>query len=149
MGIILILVILMIGCFVAGSLLLHFDTGKYKDYRDVFGFISCAIGVITAVSLFLTVVPIIGIQSTADYNYELKVMEGKVLQERVDKYIINGQNQYTIIDTNGMSSENTLYEEVIGFNADIKFAKKYKDNFWLNWFVNREYANIDLIEFES
>lgn len=72
----------------------------------------------------------------ADIDYQNKLEEKELLE-----YRINQQNDIV--------GNELLYSQIVEFNNDLRYTKKWAKNPWTNWFFNQKIAdNIDYINFK-
>lgn len=114
---------------IIGAIAYHFQW-KFAFWEWVSVF-ALAIGV-TGSIVNLIIVSVF--QLNADVFYENKLLEKQMLEYRLEK-------QDDII------GNEMLYSQIVEFNNELRYTKKWASNLWTNWFVNQKIANnIDYID---
>lgn len=94
----------------------------------------------TVVSGFVLVVfigMIIGVNATADMDYQSKLHEKDMLEYRIERMEEN------------ITGNEMLYNDIVEFNNDLRAVKKFANSPWTNWFNNQKIASMDYIELEG
>ena len=89
---------------------------------------------IGAIGFLTSVFTIIDVNVNKDINYQNTLYEREIIEYRIDH-----------MDENIVGSE-MLYNDIVGFNNELRNIKKWANNPWTNWFWNEDIATIDYIE---
>lgn len=100
---------------------------------DVFGLVALVLFVSSLVGVVGCIMSIIGMQVTADVDYQNKLEEKTMLEYRLEK----GDN---------IPGNELLYTQIVEFNNDLRNTKKWANSPWTNWFHNQKIAKMDFIE---
>lgn len=94
--------------------------------------------VISGMILFTFIGVIIGVNATAEMDYQNKLHERDMLEYRIEHMEEN------------ITGNEMLYNDIVDFNNDLRTTKRWANSPWTNWFNNQKIAdNIDYIELEN
>jgi hypothetical protein len=119
---------------------------KY-DFTNVFEYVwSGATFILSAIILFCSIFGMLVTHIGAYGRYEVQIMKQQVIEYRLDRieegfyedFMLNGE----------IGTLESTYSDLIEFNATIIPAKTYGDSFWIGWFYNQYYKDIELITLE-
>lgn len=88
---------------------------------------------IGAIGLIVSMTLVSRVQFHKDVEYQNKLYEKEMLEYRISKQ-------------DNINGNELLYTQIIDFNNDLRYKKKWAANPWTNWFINQDIANkIDYI----
>lgn len=105
---------------------------KKTDY-DFAGFMLL---VFSGIAAFFMVIWMLGVQVNKDIDYQSALYQKEMIEYRIDH-----------ADENIVGNE-LLYNEIVEYNNDLRFIKKWSGSYWTNWFFNEDIATIDYIELD-
>lgn len=131
-----IITLISIGMFVAGTVLIIISNGSKIRYnaREIILYIGMVCFVLGAVMGIVTGGISIGTAINEDIDYEKTIYERDVLEYRLEQ-----------LDEN-MTGNELLYNDIVEFNNGLRHTKKWADNPWTSWFFNQKIADIEYIE---
>lgn len=103
------------------------------DFPLVVGVLSSVVG---GVATAVCIVAVLGVQINKDVDYQNAIYEKEMIEYRIDH-----------ADEDIVGNE-LLYNDIVEFNNDLRFIKKWSDSYWTNWFFNEDIATIDYIELD-
>lgn len=122
-----IITILSIATIIVGIILF-----KKTDF-DFAGFILLMIsGIVT----FVMAICLLCVQVNKDVDYQNALYQKEMIEYRIDH-----------ADEDIVGNE-LLYNDIVGYNNDLRFIKKWSNSYWTNWFFNEDIATIDYIELD-
>jgi len=122
-----IITILSIATIIVGVILF-----KKTDF-DFAGFILLMIsGIVT----FVMAICLLCVQVNKDVDYQNALYQKEMIEYRIDH-----------ADEDIVGNE-LLYNDIVWYNNDLRFIKKWSDSYWTNWFFNEDIATIDYIELD-
>lgn len=102
------------------------------------------LGILSVVTLVCSIIVfivcigmIIGINVTADIDYQNKLHERDMLVYRIEHM------------EEDITGNEMLYNDIVEFNNELRTTKKWANSPWTNWFNNQKIASMDYIELES
>lgn len=104
-----------------------------KTYSDLACVIGLKLAVIAFVASLFVGIGIIDAQANRDVDYQNKLYEREVLEYRIEHVEEN------------IAVNETLYNDIVEFNNELRIVKKWANNPWTNWFYNQDVASIDYI----
>ena len=131
-----IITLIFIGMFIAGIVLLIIGQTSKISYKaqDIISYIGIVCLVLGSIFSIVTGGISIGTAINADINCEKAIYERDVLEYRLEQ-----------LDEN-MTGNELLYNDIVAFNNELRYTKKWADNPWTSWFFNQEIADIEYIE---
>lgn len=131
-----IITLIFIGMFIAGIVLLIIGQTSKISYKaqDIILYIGIVCLVLGSIFSIVTGGISIGTAINADINCEKAIYERDVLEYRLEQ-----------LDEN-MTGNELLYNDIVAFNNELRYTKKWADNPWTSWFFNQEIADIEYIE---
>ena len=125
-----IITILAVLLLIAGITLLAIDS--YNDVSLGCGLAGVFIGgIMTLVCIGL----LLGKQINKEIDYQNALYEKEVLEYRIDNM------------DNDITGNEMLYNDIVEFNNELRSAKKWANNPFVNWFWNEDIATIDYVEY--
>lgn len=122
-----IITILSIATIIVGVILF-----KKTDF-DFAGFILLMIsGIVT----FVMAICLLCVQVNKDVDYQNALYQKEMIEYRIDH-----------ADEDIVGNE-LLYNDIVWYNNDLRFIKKWSNSYWTNWFFNEDIATIDYIELD-
>lgn len=122
-----IITILSIATIIVGIILF-----KKTDF-DFAGFILLMIsGIVT----FVMAICLLCVQVNKDVDYQNALYQKEMIEYRIDH-----------ADEDIVGNE-LLYNDIVWYNNDLRFIKKWSNSYWTNWFFNEDIATIDYIELD-
>ena len=122
-----IITILSIATIIVGIILF-----KKTDF-DFAGFMLLMIsGIIT----FFMAILLLCVQANKEVDYQNALYQKEMIEYRIDH-----------ADEDIVGNE-LLYNDIVEYNNDLRFIKKWSDSYWTNWFFNEDIATIDYIELD-
>lgn len=92
--------------------------------------------VISGIVAFFMAIWMLGVQANKDVDYQSALYQKEMIEYRIDH-----------ADEDIVGNE-LLYNEIVEYNNDLRFIKKWSDSYWTNWFFNEDIATIDYIELD-
>lgn len=105
---------------------------KKTDY-DFAGFMLL---VFSGIAAFVMAMWMLGVQVNKDVDYQNALYQKEMIEYRIDH-----------ADEDIVGNE-LLYNDIVEYNNDLRFIKKWSDSYWTNWFFNEDIATIDYIELD-
>lgn len=133
-----IITLIFIGMFVAGIILVIIGESSKISYNAWNAIASIGIGclVLGGVLGMITGGISIGTAMNADIDYEKTIYERDVLEYRLEQ-----------LDEN-MTGNELLYNDIVEFNNELRYTKKWADSPWTSWFFNQKIADVEYIELD-
>lgn len=104
------------------------------ETREVFDFLGVMIIAIGIVGNFFTIPFLISNYVNYDLKYQNKLHEKEVLEYRIEHMSDN------------LTGNEMLYNDIVEFNNELRYTKKFANSPWTNWFNNQDIAAMDYIE---
>lgn len=108
-----------------------------KDITSAIHFVGDLLVVFGVAISFTLGAAIIAIQTKKNAEYQSALYEKEVIEYRIEN-----------IDNNTVGNE-LLYNDIVQYNNNLRKAKMFSNNLWINWFVNDKLAEIDYIEYKE
>lgn len=129
-----IITILAIVLVVIGLIIMLFGYACDGDGAKVTG---CAILVTFGIVLFIMLMVIMGVQVSANIDYQKMMVRKQTLEYRIE------HREFEIND------HESLYEDINSFNCEVLHDREWSNNAWTSWFYNKQIGSIELIVLED
>lgn len=130
-----IITIVSIAMFVAGLVMACIED-KYLFDNFLFFFGGIGLLIVGAIASVTCAVAVLSVQVNKDVDYQSALYQKEMIEYRIDH-----------ADEDIVGNE-LLYNDIVEYNNDLRFIKKWSDSYWTNWFFNEDIATIDYIELD-
>lgn len=124
-----IITILSVLLLIAGIILLAIS---HNDVLFGCGLVGAFIG---GIMTLVCIVLLLGKQINKEIDYQNALYEKEVLEYRIENM------------DNDITGNEMLYNDIVEFNNELRSAKKWANNPFVNWFWNEDIATIDYVEY--
>lgn len=131
--------LIFIGIFIVGIVLTCLGTHSSQMYwkaRETLQYIGICCMLLGGIMGIITGGISIGVGINVDTDYENALYEREVLEYRLEH-----------MDENIIGNE-LLYNDIVEFNNELRYTKKWAENPWTSWFFNQKIADIEYIELD-
>lgn len=125
-----IITILVVLLLIAGITLLAINS--YNNVLFGCGLAGASIG---GIMTFVCIVCLLDTQINKAVNYQNALYEKEVLEYRIENM------------DNDITGNEMLYNDIVEFNNELRSAKKWANNPFVNWFWNEDIATIAYVEY--